>query len=164
MLFAGLLKHWGHKGPAEIPAKRDFTFKQIARRAARLGVDVRGPKTHPFRPLTALRVALPEVAGPHQEAVINALFTAIWSEGIEAADPSELQGALDRAGLDGAALIGRTADPEVKRALLASTEAAIAQGHWGVPTIDADGELFWGHDSLPELEAWLRGEDPTRVG
>ena len=27
ILFAGLLGHWEHKGPAEIPAKRVFTYQ-----------------------------------------------------------------------------------------------------------------------------------------
>jgi 2-hydroxychromene-2-carboxylate isomerase len=28
LLFAGLLSHWEHKGPAEIPAKRIFTYQR----------------------------------------------------------------------------------------------------------------------------------------
>ena len=62
VLFAALLDHWGHKGPAEIPPKRIAMYKNIVWVAAERGVPLQGPATHPFRPLTALRVALHRVA------------------------------------------------------------------------------------------------------
>ena len=37
VLFAGLLKAHGHKGPAEIPPKREWTFRQVDWLAAKLG-------------------------------------------------------------------------------------------------------------------------------
>src|SRR5688500_1989849 len=83
VLFGALLDHWGQLGPAEIPPKRDFTFKFIARQAVLLGVDGLGPKTHPFLSLTALRASLVEVADDHQPAIVAALFDAIWREGID---------------------------------------------------------------------------------
>ena len=60
-----------------------------------------------------------------------------------------MHGALERAGRD-----------ETKQALRAATEAAIERGLWGVPTVDVDGELFWGLDSLPHLDRFLAGEAP----
>lgn len=161
VLFAGLLNHWEHKGPAEIPAKRIFTVKQTARRAARIDLPFRWPQKHPFNPLTALRMALPEVSGDDdQERVIDLLFRAIWTEGIDGQNPEHLVNSLTEAGLDGAALYARTREPAVKRALLANTTEAVRRGLWGVPTIEADTEVFWGHDSLSDLEAFVRGEDP----
>jgi len=58
ILFAGLLKAHGHKGPAEIPAKRDYTFKDVLRRASAYGLTVEGPPSHPFNPLLALRACV----------------------------------------------------------------------------------------------------------
>src|SRR5690349_24411474 len=50
-LFAALLNHWGQLGPAEIPPKRVFVFKQVLRRAHVLGVPLVPPPRHPFNPL-----------------------------------------------------------------------------------------------------------------
>ena len=50
--------------------------------------------------------------------------------------------------------------PEVKAALRAATERAVEHGLFGVPTLDVDGELFWGTDSFAFVEQFLRGEDP----
>src|SRR5882724_11414975 len=56
VLFAGLLNHWGQKGPAEIAGKRLHTYRQCAWIAGSRGVPFRMPPAHPFNPLSALRL------------------------------------------------------------------------------------------------------------
>ena len=58
MLFAGLLNHWGQKGPAEIPAKRRWTYRWCTWWARELGIPFRFPAAHPFNPLPHLRLSL----------------------------------------------------------------------------------------------------------
>ena len=57
VLFAGLLGHWGQKGPAEIEPKRAWTFRQVAWLAHRHRVALQTPAQHPFNPLALLRLA-----------------------------------------------------------------------------------------------------------
>jgi 2-hydroxychromene-2-carboxylate isomerase len=64
----------------------------------------------------------------------------------------------DMVGFDGAALVAAAAGPEAKQRLRANTDEALAAGVFGVPTVRVDGELFWGVDSLPHLDAFLGGE------
>ncbi|MBS2016715.1 MAG: 2-hydroxychromene-2-carboxylate isomerase [Deltaproteobacteria bacterium] len=184
VLFAGLLERHGQKGPAEIPAKRVYTYKDALRKAARAGIhDFRMPPAHPFNPLTALRVAhlysrvppaadpqvssrVPPAADPHvssrdvQRRVIDALYRAAWREGAAIDTPEAVASALDRAGLDGAALVAAAATQEIKDRLRRATDDAIACGVFGVPTARVDDEIFWGSESLTLLEDFLRGEDP----
>ena len=61
ILFAGLLGHWGHKGPAEIEAKRLHTYRFSQWRADREGIRLRYPPVHPFNPLKALRLCINNV-------------------------------------------------------------------------------------------------------
>jgi len=161
VLFAGLLGHWGHKGPAEIPPKRVFTFKDVTRIAAREGLTLRGPATHPFNPLTALRVCLPEVSGAHQHAALDALFTAGWSHGCDLGSPTEIAAALTAAGLPGDVWVSQTRDPSVKRALIASTEQAVERGVFGVPTMCVGEELVFGNDRIDDVVDILAGRDPV---
>jgi 2-hydroxychromene-2-carboxylate isomerase len=42
VLFAGLLNHWGQKGPAEIPAKRRWTYRWCTWWANELGITEEG--------------------------------------------------------------------------------------------------------------------------
>ena len=58
LLFAGLLDFWGQKGPAEIKAKKLFTFRQCAWRANQNNIPYRTPPKHPFNPLRALRLSI----------------------------------------------------------------------------------------------------------
>lgn len=143
VVFAGLLKHWGHKGPAEMPSKRTFTYRQVAWIAARDGVPFAFPPRHPFNPIRALRLAV-ALEDRGMEAVA-AIFRFVWREG-NAVDTDEGFARLcERLGVaDGEA---RVADPRVKHALLENGEAALSAGVFGVPTLAIEGELFWGYDA-----------------
>lgn len=152
-LFAAMLKHSGTLGPAEIPAKRAYIFKDTLRTARTLGVPFSAPPSHPFNPLLALRVATAE---PTRE-VIDVLYRAIWAGGTGV----ETEGAVASAlGERASELIAAANDPATKQKLRDATDAAIAAGVFGVPTIIVDGELFWGVDSFAHLERFLAGLDP----
>lgn len=160
VLFAGLLDHWGQLGPAEVEPKAYNTFKMCVRHAVRNGIPFRAPRFHPYLPLPALRVSLPEVAGKDQPRVVEAIYSAGWGKGLDLGSPDVLRAALDDAGLDGEGLLARSRAPEAKSGLRAATEAAIARGVFGVPTMIAGDELFWGMDQIEHLALFLAGEDP----
>jgi 2-hydroxychromene-2-carboxylate isomerase len=159
ILFAALLDANGQKGPAEIPAKRAHTWKDVMRTARRVGAPIAPPATHPFNPLLALRVAANPAAGAQRDALIDALYAATWAEGLDVTDAAVVARVVERAGLDGAAFVAWAATPEAKALVRTRTDEALARGVFGVPTVLADGELFWGFDTFPNLEAFLRGED-----
>lgn len=162
VLFAGLLDAHGTKGPAEIPAKRLYTFRDAYRKAHRLGLaPLLPPPSHPFNPLLALRVASLPLDADAKRRLIDALFQATWVLGTGVETPEAVAAAATTAGLDGEALVRAAQTPEAKQRLRAATEQAVASGVFGVPTAVADGELFWGTDGLELVEASLRGEDPV---
>jgi 2-hydroxychromene-2-carboxylate isomerase len=160
VLFAGLLNHWGQLGPAEIPPKREFVFRQVSRRAAALGVRLQPPPSHPFNPLLGLRLASLPLANHERRRLIDTLFGATWGGGPGIADPTVVAPLLDEAGFAGTDLIAEAQSPGGKQRTLDSSAEALAAGVFGVPTMIVDGELFWGDDSFAELEQVLRGEDP----
>jgi len=150
VLLAGLLDHWGHKGPAEIPGKREFTYRFAQWRAERAGMPLRFPPAHPFNPLPALRLCL--AAGGDARA-IEAIFQHLWAEGRRGDDIDSLTPVGQVLGIDDvAAAIGR---PDVKRQLQDNFQAALAEHVFGVPTLVADGQLFWGEDATPMFEDFL---------
>lgn len=161
VLFAGLLARWGNVGPAEIEPKRAWTFRQVAWLAHRQGVRLDLPAQHPFNPLAMLRLGLacaPEsgdgerLATPSRR-VCERLFQHVWHGGADANDAQRL--AALRATLQ------PTRDPQgdaVRNALREATTAAAERGVFGVPTIEVDGRMFWGLDSIDMLGAYLRGD------
>ena len=159
ILFAALLNHHGHKGPAEIPEKRKYIFKEVLRRAHDTGVPLIPPPAHPFNPLLALRIASVPMEPETRRKVIDALFREIWAHGHGATDPRAVGDLLDSLGLPGDGLLASATSPAGKQRVRDQTDAAIALGLFGVPTVISGGELFWGQDSFPHLERYLRGED-----
>lgn len=154
VLFAGLLRHWGQKGPAEIPAKRRWTYRWCQWWAGELGIPFRFPAAHPFNPLHHLRLAL--ACGSRPEAV-KRIFGAIWLNGENANDPARFAVLCGELNISPADL----ETENVKAALRRNTEEAAARGVFGVPSFVADDEVFWGADSIEFLEAYLK--DPAVV-
>ena len=148
VLFAGLLQHWGHKGPAELPTKRLWTYRWCTWWAGQLGIPFRFPAAHPFNPLQHLRLAL--ACGSAPEAV-KRIFSFVWMSGENATDPGRFERLCAELGVDAA----RLASQDVKAALRRNTEEAAARGVFGVPTLAVDGELFWGADAMDFAQAFL---------
>ncbi|TFG94816.1 MAG: 2-hydroxychromene-2-carboxylate isomerase, partial [Myxococcales bacterium] len=87
VLFAGLLEANGQLGPAEIRPKAKWMAKNNLRKAALLGVRLRPPAFHPFRPLLPLRVSSLDLANADREALITGLFRATWSDQLHVSEP-----------------------------------------------------------------------------
>lgn len=160
VLFAAMLNAYGHKGPAEIAPKRLYMFKNVLRLARDAGLPLRPPPAHPFRPLLGLRlVGHPDLSVADRWTAIDALFDATWGGGPGIEAPETVADLLSARGLDGPALVAAAGTPEAKGRLRTNTEAALAAGVFGVPTVDVDGELFWGFDAFGHVERALAGED-----
>lgn len=142
VLFAGLLNANGQKGPAEIAAKRAFTYRFVIWQAKRLGIPLRFPPEHPFNPLPLLRLAIACDCRPEP---IRHIFRFVWAHGRLPDLPIEWAELVRDLGVADAQ--SRIADPEIKEALRRNTDEAIARGVFGVPTLAIGGELFWGSDA-----------------
>ena len=146
VLFAGLLQHWGQKGPAEIPAKRKWTYRWCTWWAKELGIPLRFPAEHPFNPLHHLRLAL--ACGCKPDAV-KRIFDSLWMSGENASDQARFAALCRELGVQPEALADQ------KDALRRNTEDAAARGVFGVPSFVIGSEVFWGADSLEFAKAFL---------
>lgn len=154
IMFAALLKHLGTLGPAEIPGKREWTYRQVQWLGHSKGIPLDMPATHPFNPLGLLRLAVAmDARGEPNRYVCETIFRHVWRGGAEAADTKRL------ADLSNA--LQPPQDPQsesVKANLKAHGDAAIAGGVFGVPSFVVDDKLFWGADALPMLRQYLQGD------
>ncbi len=154
VVLGALLRHQGSLGPAEIPAKREWTYRHVLWLAHNLGVPLDMPAMHPFNPMPLLRLAVgTDAQGLPNRYVCETLFRHVWQGGSDAVEATRLQAitaeiAPERAATDGS----------VKAQLKAHTDEAMALNVFGVPAFEVDGKLFWGLDALPMLRAYLEGD------
>lgn len=152
ILLAAVLDARGQKGPAEIPSKREFTYRHVLWQAREAGVPLRFPPSHPFNPLPALRLC---IAAGASIASIDAIFDWIWVQGRPADSTQALEPLRESLGL----APGATDTPEVKSMLRNCTEVALSEEVFGVPTLALGKRLFWGNDAHAFAVAVLR--DPA---
>jgi 2-hydroxychromene-2-carboxylate isomerase len=151
VLFAGLLDHYSHKGPAEIEPKRKHTYQHTQWQAGKRGVPMRYPPGHPFNSLHALRLAV-ALGGTYD--TVKTIFDFIWVEGRSPND--EWKALCDALGVPGAEVLAM--GEGVKTQLRENTDEAIRLGVFGVPTFVVDDHLFWGIDATEMLLDYL--DDP----
>jgi len=153
VLFASMLKAHGTIGPAELAPKRDWTDRHVLWLAQHQGTPMQMPAAHPFNPLPLLRLALAcSPDGAPNRWVCESIFRHVWAQGGDPVDAQRLAELTER--------LKPSLDPagEAVKALLKDrSEQAIAQGVFGVPTIETGGKLFWGLDALPMLRDHLLG-------
>lgn len=157
VLLGGVFKLTGNRPPMERDAgvlnKPAYEERETARFAARHGIGEF--RRNPHFPVNTLRImrgaAAAEIDGflaPYADAV----FHHMWEEPKKLDDPETIRAALDSSGFDGAALLRRAEDREVKDRLLANTEASVAAGAFGSPTFFVGEEMFFGKDRLRDVE------------
>ncbi len=162
VLLAGMLKHYGQLGPGEIAPKREWSYRQVLWLAQSLGIELQLPKSHPFNPLSLLRLAIAcsskLEAGAPNRYVCETILNHVWLGGAEAGDAQRFESLVQQlqASVDEDLHAAMQTDA-VKSQLKSNTDDAIARGVFGVPTFAVDDKLFWGLDSLPMLREYLLG-------
>jgi 2-hydroxychromene-2-carboxylate isomerase len=155
VLFAAMLNHYGQLGPAEIAPKRTWTYRQMQWLAREHDLPLQAPASHPFNPISLLRLALAcGTDGTCNRYTAETIFRHVWTTGQEAGDVQRL------------ALLSEQLKPArpatsdaVKAELKTNTDAAIAAGIFGVPSMQIEQDVFWGMDALPMLRQRLM-DDP----
>lgn len=159
MLLGGVFQATGNASPAMIPAKGRYMIRDLARFAERYGVPMRFNPHFPINTLTLMRllVALQLRQPERFDDALQALFRAIWVDGVNLGDPLKVADVLVTAGFDAAELQAQAAEPAVKDALKATTDEAIRRGVFGAPTCFVGGEMFFGQDRLDFVREALHG-------
>ena len=153
VFLGGLLKHNKVLGPAEVPPKRHWIYRQVQWLAQRGGVPLDFPAVHPFNPLALLRLAVASDArGLPNRYVCETIFRHVWVGGADAADAQRLATLTTDL-----APVQDPAGDAVKAQLKAHADEAIALEVFGVPSFEVDGKVFWGLDALPMLREYVAG-------
>ncbi len=162
ILLGGIFKSTNNKSPAETLAgvknKREFHQIETERFLKRFKVE---PYVwNPFFPVNTLNLMRAAVAAQLEgvfEKYVEAAFHHMWREPKKMDDPEVAARALSASGLDGAKLLARAQEPEVKAKLLENTQSAVERGAFGSPTFFVGKEMFFGKEQLREVEEMASG-------
>jgi 2-hydroxychromene-2-carboxylate isomerase len=156
-LLGVAFKTTGQKPLTEQPLRGPYSARDFGRSARLLGVPFTLPTPFPFPSLAACRAFywLAERDPGKAKALARTVYRAAFGEGRDMRSVDAVAGAASGIGIDPVALKAACEDPAVKDRLKNATEAALARGVFGSPFIVVDGEPFWGHDRLDQVEKWL---------
>ena len=150
MLLGGVFKATGNASPVAVPAKGRWMGQDMAQWARRYGVPFVFNPHFPINTLTLMRGAVglqmrrPELL----KAYMDTVFSALWVQSRDLAQPAEVAAAVVPLGLTAEAFTAMVSDPEVKAELAARTGEAVARGVFGAPTCFVGSQMFFGQDRL----------------
>ncbi|MEO7031101.1 MAG: 2-hydroxychromene-2-carboxylate isomerase [Herbaspirillum sp.] len=150
MLLGGVFQATGNHSPATILAKGRWMQQDMTRFAARYGVPFRQNPFFPINTMQLMRAAIGiQVRHPELfERYVATIFPAMWADGLDLGDLTVLMALLLKAGFDTQQIQALVQDQEVKDKLRTETEAAVARGVFGAPSMFVGEELFFGQDRL----------------
>jgi 2-hydroxychromene-2-carboxylate isomerase len=167
ILLGGLFKLSNNRSPMEanaaIPNKRAYDRLEMQRFVQAHGLAAF--RFNPHFPVNTLQIMRGAVAAEGLGCAgryIDAMFAAMWEQGRNLGDSAEVLAVLQEAGLDGAELMARAADPEVKNRLMANTQSAFERGAFGSPTFFVGREMYFGKDRLRDVESALLAAGASR--
>ena len=163
ILLGGIFKATNNKSPAETLAgvknKPEFQALETERFIKRFNVQ---PYVwNPFFPVNTLNLMRAAIAAQLEgvfEKYVEAAFHHMWREPKKMDDPEVAVKALSASGLDGAKLLTRAQDADVKAKLIANTQSAVERGAFGSPTFFVGNEMFFGKEQLREVEELVAGK------
>lgn len=157
ILLGGLFRLTGNRSPMEafagIKNKPEYGRLEMERFVRRHGLNAF--RINPHFPVNTLQIMRGAIAANQDGSFapyVDAVFGAMWERGLKMDDPAVIEAALNEAGLDGARLLEAINQPAIKETLLANTQRAFERGAFGAPTFFVDDEIFFGKDSLRDVE------------
>jgi 2-hydroxychromene-2-carboxylate isomerase len=159
ILLGGVFKATGNRAPmiryADAPAKLAYEQLEFARFIKAYAIPFRMNPHFPVNSLLVMRTLVGAQQAGFFMPAVDALMTGMWEDGLDLSQPEIVASALDKAGLDGNALLTLAQDADVKAKLAANTDSAVARGAFGVPTFFVGDEMFFGKERISQIAAAL---------
>lgn len=159
-LLGGIFKATNNQAPmiafGGVRNKLAYEMRETERFIARHALTQFKMNPHfPVNTLALMRAATAAEIDGQLAPFAEAGFRAMWEDGVKMDDPESMRTALAGAGLDADRLMSRAQDPDVKAKLMENTQAAVERGAFGIPTFFANGDIYFGKNTLAEIEAGL---------
>ncbi len=158
--LGGMHKLTGNAPPMirdkDVKGKNEYAMLEMQRFITKHGLTkYRLHPQFPFNSILLQRMLYAADQDGRAVQFVEALLRPIWEDGIDITSPQALGEAITAAGFDAADLFARAQTDAVKQGLIASTDAVVARGAFGIPTMWVEGEMFFGKERLGQIEELL---------
>lgn len=161
ILLGGVFKATNNQSPmmafADVIGKLSYQVVEIERFKRRHNLVYAMNPNFPVMTIGVMRGAIYAQGKDWEQAYIDAVFDAMWVDGQKMDDPTVIGEVLDKAGLPAREIMAATGESEIKQGLIDNTSAAVKRGVFGAPTMFVGNEMFFGKDSLDDLD-WVLGQ------
>ena len=163
ILLGGIFKATNNRSPVETLAgvKNKPEFMQLETQRFIKRFNVQPYVRNPYFPVNTLNLMRGAIAAQFEgvfKKYVEAAFHHMWREPKKMDDPQVAVKALTESGLDGARLLTRAQDADVKAKLIENTQKAVERGAFGSPTFFVGNEIFFGKEQLREVEELVTGK------
>jgi len=134
-----------------------YSRHDMERSARRLKVPLNFPEPFPIATIAACRAVywMERNDADAAKSLARALYRAYFANGRNISEAGVVADVAAESGADRDALLAGIEEPAIKDRLKAVTNGAVERGIFGSPFFMVDGEPFWGHDRMDEVERWL---------
>ena len=156
-LMGVAMKVTGSSPVVHRPMLGEYARHDMVRSARRLGVPFAFPEPFPIATIAACRAVywMEGVDASATKPLARALYRAYFADGRNISEPDVVADVAAESGADRDALAAGIQEPAVKDRLKEVTNNAVERGIFGSPFFVVDGEPFWGHDRMDEVDRWL---------
>ncbi len=159
VLLSAVFKATNNQNPfqafAENRQKSAYLTHDLHRFARRRGISFHMSPHFPLNTKFAMRGAMYAMGKPWESRYVDAVFDAIWVHGQKVDDVNVLADVLLEHDLPVRKIRAAIGDAETKQKLKEQTKAAVRKGVFGVPSIFVGSEMFFGKNSLSNVELEL---------
>ena len=156
ILIGGVFKATNNQPPlmafADIPGKIDYIRVEMARFLERHKLPFKFNPHFPVNTLNIMRSAVYAKGKDWENKYIDVVFDAMWVDGKDMSNLDVVAQVMAEAGLPSKDIMNAMQDADIKSSLVDATSAAVARKIYGSPTMFIEKEMFFGKDSLSDLE------------
>jgi len=160
VLLGGIFKATNNKPPMEaffgILNKNEYQSVEMKRFQERHGIDKFKMNPHfPVMSLQIIRGAVGAKLDGYLDKYIDEVLKHMWEEPKKMDDPEVIKEAFTESGFDADRLMNQMQDPDIKAQLIENTENAVKRGTFGIPTFFVGDDIYFGKDTLWQVEEAL---------
>lgn len=156
VLLGGIFKSINNVSPIEafktVPSKGAYDDLDTKRFVKKHDLDFNFNSNFPINTLNLMRGAVYAQENGFFEKYVEVVFKSMWVDNKKMDDIEVIQSVLKENELPTKDIFEGTQDQNVKNKLIENTNYAVEQGAFGAPSFLIDGELFFGKETLQDVE------------